>query len=110
MKESIRKVHRDGAVIYGECGGMMYLLEKLIDFKNNIHEMCGILKGTTRMENKRQGLGYVTIRAIHDTILCNKGDIFKAHEFHWSSLQVSSKHNMHMRCLNMVILCRSKTV
>ncbi|OQZ03066.1 MAG: hypothetical protein B6D34_09435 [Candidatus Brocadia sp. UTAMX1] len=91
MKESIRKVHRDGAVIYGECGGMMYLLEKLIDFKNNIHEMCGILKGTTRMENKRQGLGYVTIRAIHDTILCNKGDIFKAHEFHWSSLQVSSK-------------------
>ncbi|OQY98707.1 MAG: hypothetical protein B6D35_11345 [Candidatus Brocadia sp. UTAMX2] len=88
MKESIRKAHRNGVVMYGECGGMMYLLEKLIDFKNNSHEMCGILKGTTKMENKRQGLGYVLVKAIHDTILCMKGDTFKAHEFHWSSLHV----------------------
>lgn len=88
MKESIRKAYRNGVVIYGECGGMMYLLEKLIDFKNNTHEMCSILKGTTKMENKRQGLGYVLVKAIHDTVLCMKGDIFKAHEFHWSSLHV----------------------
>lgn len=88
MKESIQKAYRNGVVIYGECGGMMYLLEKLIDFKNNTHEMCGILKGATKMENKRQGLGYIMVKAIHDTVLCIKGDIFKAHEFHWSSLQV----------------------
>lgn len=88
MKESIRKAHNNGVVIYGECGGMMYLLEHMVDFKNKTHEMCGILKGTTRMENKRQGLGYITVQALHDTILCNKGDVFKGHEFHWSSLHV----------------------
>ena len=52
---------------------MMYLLEHMVDFKNKTHEMCGILKGTTRMENKRQGLGYITIQALHDNILCKKG-------------------------------------
>ncbi|KAA0242182.1 MAG: cobyrinate a,c-diamide synthase [Candidatus Brocadia sp. AMX2] len=89
MKESIRKAYRNGLVIYGECGGMMYLLEQMVDFKKKIHEMCGILKGMTKMENKRQGLGYITVEAIHDNLLCKKGDVFKAHEFHWSSLHVS---------------------
>mgnify|MGYP001557805942 CR=1 FL=1 len=88
MKESIRKAHKNGVVIYGECGGMMYLLEHMVDFKNKTHEMCGILKGTTRMENKRQGLGYITVQALHDNILCKKGETFKGHEFHWSSLHV----------------------
>ncbi len=88
MKESIRKAHKRGVGIYGECGGMMYLLEQLVDFKKETHEMCGILKGMTKMEDKRQGLGYITVQAIHDTLLCKKGDVFKAHEFHWSSLHV----------------------
>lgn len=88
MKESIRKAHKNGVVIYGECGGMMYLLEHMVDFKHKSHEMCGILKGITKMENKRQGLGYITVRAVHDNLLCKRGDVFKAHEFHWSSLHV----------------------
>ncbi|TVM00854.1 MAG: cobyrinic acid a,c-diamide synthase [Candidatus Brocadia sp. WS118] len=88
MKESIRKAHKNGVAIYGECGGMMYLLEQMVDFKKKTHEMCGILKGTTKMENKRQGLGYITVQAMYDNLLCKKGDKFKAHEFHWSSLQV----------------------
>lgn len=88
MKESIRKAYKKGVVVYGECGGMMYLLEYLIDHKKVTHEMCGILKGTTRMEDKRQGLGYINVEASHDTILCKKGTQFRAHEFHWSSLHV----------------------
>jgi len=88
MKESIRKAYKNGVLIYGECGGMMYLLEQMVDFKNKTYEMCGILKGMTKMENKRQGLGYVTVQAQHDNLLCNNGDVFRAHEFHWSSLHV----------------------
>lgn len=88
MKESIRKAYKNGVLIYGECGGMMYLLEKMVDFKGKTHEMCGILKGTTKMENTRQGLGYITVHATRDNLLCKKGDAFRAHEFHWSSLHV----------------------
>jgi len=88
MKESIRKAHKNGVVIYGECGGMMYLLEQMVDFKKKTHDMCGIIKGTTRMENRRQGLGYITVQAVNDNLLCKKGAMFNAHEFHWSSLHV----------------------
>jgi len=88
MKESIRKAYRNGVVIYGECGGMMYLLERMTDANNKTHEMCGILKGMTKMEDKRQGLGYITVKAVKDNLLCKKGDTFRAHEFHWSSLHV----------------------
>ena len=88
MKESIRKAYKNGVLIYGECGGMMYLLEQMVDFKNKTYEMCGILKGMTKMENKRQGLGYIIIKAAQDNLLCRKGDVFRAHEFHWSSLRV----------------------
>ncbi len=87
MRESMQKAYKKGAVIYGECGGMMYLLERLIDFKGKSHDMCGILKGVTKMENKRQGLGYITVNAVRDNLLSKTGDTFRAHEFHWSSLQ-----------------------
>jgi len=86
MRESILDAHNQGTVIYGECGGMMYLLEKLIDCNGRSFKMCGVLKGTSRMENKRQGLGYITAEATCDNVICKRGDTFRAHEFHWSKL------------------------
>jgi cobyrinic acid a,c-diamide synthase len=86
MQNSISDAASQGTVIYGECGGMMYLLEELIDTEGRSFSMCGILEGTSRMENKRQGLGYVSVSALCDNPLCKKGDTFRAHEFHWSRL------------------------
>lgn len=45
------------------------------------------------MEQNRQGLGYITVKGIHDTLLCRKDEVFRAHEFHWSSLQQIPGHN-----------------
>jgi len=87
MKESIRKAYKNGVVFYGECGGMMYLLEHMVTFNKNSYEMCGLFKGGTKMEQKRQGLGYITVKGMHDNLLCRKDEVFKAHEFHWSLLQ-----------------------
>ena len=87
MRNSILEAHKQGIVIYGECGGMMYLLEKLIDCEGRSFKMSGILSGASRMENKRQGLGYVIADAICDNVICKRGDTFRAHEFHWSKLQ-----------------------
>ncbi|HHT9124736.1 MAG TPA: hypothetical protein ACFYD6_02855 [Candidatus Brocadiia bacterium] len=86
MRKSIQKAADGGIVIYAECGGMMYLLDELITFDGCSHKMCGVLKGSSRMETKRQGLGYITVKARSDNILCRKGDSFRAHEFHYSSL------------------------
>ncbi len=86
MRNAILDAAGQGTVIYGECGGMMYLLEKIIDTEGRPFKMCGVLEGTSKMENKRQGLGYVSVNALCDNPLCKKGDIFRAHEFHWSRL------------------------
>jgi len=86
MRNAILDAASQGTVIYGECGGMMYLLEELIDTEERSFRMCGVLEGTSRMENKRQGLGYVSVSALCDNPLCKKGDTFRAHEFHWSRL------------------------
>jgi cobyrinic acid a,c-diamide synthase len=87
MRNSILEAYKQGTVIYGECGGMMYLLEKLIDCEGRSFKMSGVLSGTSRMENRRQGLGYVIINATCDNVICKNGDTFRAHEFHWSKLQ-----------------------
>mgnify|MGYP003988108883 FL=1 len=87
MRKSILEAHKQGTVIYGECGGMMYLLEKLIDCEGRSFKMSGVLIGTSRMENRRQGLGYVIADATCDNIICESADTFRAHEFHWSKLQ-----------------------
>lgn len=86
MRESILDAHNHGTIIYGECGGMMYLLEKLIDCNGRSFKMCGVLSGTSGMENKRQGLGYIIAEATCDNVICKRGDTFRAHEFHWSKL------------------------
>ncbi|MGR3292383.1 MAG: cobyrinate a,c-diamide synthase [Candidatus Scalindua sp.] len=87
MMDSIVEADKQGIVIYGECGGMMYLLEKLIDCEGRSFKMSGVLNGTSRMENRRQGLGYVIVDTTCDNVICRSGDTFRAHEFHWSRLQ-----------------------
>ncbi len=86
MLHSIVNLYKQGAIIYGECGGMMYLLDKLIDCNGRSFKMCGVLKGTSKMENRRQGLGYIIADVVSDNIICKRGDTFRAHEFHWSRL------------------------
>ena len=87
MRKSILEAHKQGIIIYGECGGMMYLLEKLIDCEGRSFKMSGVLIGTSRMENRRQGLGYVITDVTCDNIICKSAVTFRAHEFHWSKLQ-----------------------
>ena len=86
VRKSIRKAAEEAIVIYAECGGMMYLLEELISLNGRSYKMCGVLKGSSRMETKRQGLGYITVKVKRDNILCKRGNSFRAHEFHYSSL------------------------
>jgi cobyrinic acid a,c-diamide synthase len=86
MQESIMDKSRQGVLIYAECGGMMYLLEELVDSEGKQFKMCGVLEGSSEMKNRRQGLGYVTVEALYDNLICKKGNTFRAHEFHWSKL------------------------
>jgi len=72
--------------IYAECGGLMYLVEKISNFKGEKFSMVGILPGEVKMGKKLRALGYCNIKLLQNTILGKKGESIKGHIFHWSYL------------------------
>ncbi|MDH5732123.1 MAG: cobyrinate a,c-diamide synthase, partial [Gammaproteobacteria bacterium] len=61
-----------------ECGGMLYLLEQLVDKEENCANMLGIIPGTARMQKKLVSLGLQSL-SIEDQEI-------RGHTFHHSKL------------------------
>ena len=82
---SMRSAAKDGASIYGECGGFMVLGEELIDQNGVSHRMLGLLPVKTSFEYPKLNLGYRLLTLVEDSFLGATGDKFTAHEFHYSN-------------------------
>ena len=80
MIDSIGKNLSDGMPCLAECGGFMYLHERMEGADGRMYGMCGIIKGETKRTQGLVRFGYVELHSPHV-----KGAI-KAHEFHhWDS-------------------------
>ena len=77
MRSSIKSALESGLPCIAECGGFMYLTEKIGDFP-----MVGFLPGTCFDTGKLTRFGYVTLRAKQENLLCPTGGEIPAHEFH----------------------------
>ncbi len=97
MRKSIRKANENEIPIYAECGGLMYLGDKLIDQDDNEYEMVGILKGISKMTKSLKRFGYCYGESKEDTILSKTGEIIKGHEFHHSIFESEEKCAYIMR-------------
>lgn len=84
MRLSIKNAHKKNIPIYAECGGLMYLGEKLKNSDGKIYDMVGIFKGTSEMTSSLRRFGYCDGIAKVDTILSYEGETIKGHEFHHS--------------------------
>lgn len=84
MLTSLRAAARAGLPIYGECGGLMYLQESLVDADGRRHRMAGLVPGESTLAGKRLTLGYREVRARRDTPIAQAGQRLRGHEFHWS--------------------------
>ncbi|MBQ9364950.1 MAG: cobyrinate a,c-diamide synthase [Schwartzia sp.] len=85
MVDAIKEAAASGMPIYAECGGFMYLMRELIDFKGKSFPMLGIVPGKVQMNGNLQTVGYVEATMMRDTILGKKGTVLRGHEFHFSS-------------------------
>ena len=83
MLQSLRRAHQWDMPIYAECGGLMYLTEKLVDLEGREHRMVGLLPGRSVM-TKKLTLGYRRARAAGDSWLFHAGETVRGHEFHFS--------------------------
>jgi cobyrinic acid a,c-diamide synthase len=78
MLEDIKKFADVGGIIYGECGGLMYLSNGIYDFSKKRYRMASIFDFEVEMTKKLQRFGYVEVK--YDDIF------FRAHEFHRSKI------------------------
>lgn len=86
MRCRINQLSLDDMPIYGECGGFMYLCEKIRDIQNREWPMTECFPFTTRMFTRLKALGYREVVISHDTIIGNTGLCIRGHEFHYSGI------------------------
>jgi len=84
---SIRNANSSGMPIYAECGGFMYLTQRIMDFSGESFEMAGLIPGSCQMTNKLAGMGYREGELVNDSILGCKKTLVRGHEFHYSTFQ-----------------------
>ena len=90
LRNSVYDFCAAGGRVYGECGGLMYLGEKIVSDECEF-EMTGFLPINTVMQQRYVGMGYVLNRAAVDNLLGKKGDVIVGHEFHHSQAQVTGR-------------------
>lgn len=78
-----------GIPTIAECGGLMYLCEKIIDFDGNSWSMVGILPTYAQMD-KRLTLGYRRAVVLENTFLLDSNKNIFGHEFHRSHVITNS--------------------
>ena len=75
-----------GMPIYAECGGFMYLCRTICDLEGNTFPMTGCFPFETAMFPRLRSLGYREIILQKDTIIGQRGQTIRGHEFHYSKI------------------------
>ena len=98
MRQDIKKSSAGGMPIYAECGGLMYLTEKIstgapgkgtyhdVSMPESTYSMVGALPGHTIMGQTRV-ISYNIGTLTKDCPIGKKGNSFKGHEFHHSEIK-----------------------
>jgi cobyrinic acid a,c-diamide synthase len=83
FRKQIKALAENGLPIYAECGGLMYLGEKLVLEKKS-YPMAGVLPVTFDFYPRPQGHGYTVVTVVNENPFYEVGSEIKGHEFHYS--------------------------
>ena len=88
MREGVRSAILGGMPTYAECGGLMYLTRS-ISFRDEVHEMVGVVPADTVLGNRPQGRGLVVLEETADAPWPFRPErpSIPAHEFHYGALR-----------------------
>ncbi len=87
MREAIQAHHAQAKPIVAECGGMLYLLESLIDAQGNRASMVGLLRGHATMQPVLTNLGL-------QQVLLPEGTL-RGHTFHHTRMDTTLQPAAH---------------
>ncbi|MDA8097718.1 MAG: cobyrinate a,c-diamide synthase [Clostridia bacterium] len=85
LRQSVRSRVEAGMPVYAECGGLMYLGERLL-WQGESFQMAGAIPFETNLDKKPRGHGYMVLKAVADNPFFPSGTMIKGHEFHHSSV------------------------
>jgi cobyrinic acid a,c-diamide synthase len=84
LANEVRDFAASGRPVYAECGGMMYLGERLRTLDGLSHSMAGLLPLEIEMTDSLVRFGYVEIELLQDCLLGAGGTVLRGHSFHHS--------------------------
>ncbi|MBI4306205.1 MAG: cobyrinic acid a,c-diamide synthase, partial [Chloroflexi bacterium] len=87
IRRSLRHAATRGMPMYGECGGLMYFGQSLVDEEGREHPMTSLVPARSTMIGARLTLGYRTARLLRDTPVARAGEVVRGHEFHFSVVE-----------------------
>ncbi len=85
FRDQVRDLAGSGLPIYAECGGLMYLGEKLV-LDAGTFPMCGVLPIVFGFSKKPQGHGYTVAKVDRKNPFYPEGTCLHGHEFHYSKV------------------------
>jgi cobyrinic acid a,c-diamide synthase len=83
---AVRAAALDGVPVYAECGGLMYLGAGIVDAAGRRHRMARVFSYWSHLRQPRVTMGYRVATAARPTLLLQRGQTVRGHEFHWSTL------------------------
>jgi cobyrinic acid a,c-diamide synthase len=90
FRDSLRRAIEAHLPVYAECGGTVYLGEKLL-FQGKEYPMVGALPVVFAFRNKPQGHGYTVLETVHDNPFYPVGVHIRGHEFHYTYMHSSAE-------------------
>lgn len=84
MKISIKAALENGLNCYAECGGLMYLTNKIEE-----NEMVGFFNGNSYMTSRLKNFGYATLSVCKQNTKLFSGLTINCHEFHKSYIDTN---------------------
>jgi cobyrinic acid a,c-diamide synthase len=84
MRNDVAGFAQSGKPVYGECGGLMYLTEAIVDQESNSFPMVGVFPTRARMQPRLAALGYAEVEGVNKTGWLRPGEHARGHEFRYS--------------------------
>jgi cobyrinic acid a,c-diamide synthase len=85
FKTELKQRVEDGLPVYAECGGLIYLGERLV-LNDGAYPMAGVLPIVYGFSKRPQGHGYTVIAVDRDNPFFSLGREYRGHEFHYSKI------------------------
>lgn len=106
MRTAIKEFAENYGNIFAECGGYMYLCSELAIMQNEqqdkrsvelaepqVYPLCNVINATAAMGTRLRSLGYRQGILLQKPFFWeSKETVFRAHEFHWSNIEMHENY------------------